>query len=176
MPLSSVPQSLQLLKPLFRPLYLLLLLPTRWGPLVAVETHVAAQPLFGVEHLAAVLADVSAPWLCPVCRTAIWLVTGGRQGRRENRRMRFCLWPLVCPAFNSSSLTTLDKCSNMKAIPMYRAEVSSSVLKACSSLPQDRTEKLPRTLCEGTAGMGWEDSLTYHPPAMFSSFIGWGSL
>lgn len=43
----------------------------------------AAQPFFGIKHLAAVLADVSAPWLCPVCGTSILLVTVGRQSRRE---------------------------------------------------------------------------------------------
>lgn len=80
-----------------------------WGrPLVAVKAHVAAQPLLGVEHLAAVLADESAPWLCPVAGAPVLLVTAGRgrRGRRDSVPIAdFFRLPF---SFQSLIPTTLD--------------------------------------------------------------------
>ena len=50
-----------------------------------MKTHVAVQPLLCIEHLAAVLANVCAPWLCPVCGAPVELVTAGRRVRRQER-------------------------------------------------------------------------------------------
>ena len=52
-----------------------------------MKTHVAAQPFLRIKHLAAVLADKSAPGLRPVCGTAILLVTVGH-GRKEEWEIR----------------------------------------------------------------------------------------
>ena len=67
------------------PPHLWILLPSRGRPLVTVETHVAVQPLLCIEHLAAVLADVSAPWLFPACGAPAVLLTVGRCVRRQGR-------------------------------------------------------------------------------------------
>lgn len=84
--------------PSARALHLWLLLPSRGRPLVAVETHVAAQPLLRIKHLAAILADVGAPSLWPVCGAPILLVT---VGNTEEGRMGE--WDSVLVMNSSSS-------------------------------------------------------------------------
>lgn len=91
------------------PFHLLLLRPRGW-PLVAVEAHVAAQPLLCVEHLAAVLADESAPRLRPVTGASVLLGTAGR-GETRQEGLGPHRWLFLFAFFFSKSdpLTTLDE-------------------------------------------------------------------
>lgn len=66
-----------------------------------MKTHVAAQSFLRIKHLAAVLADESAPGLRPVCGTAILLVTVGRHGRKEG-------WEIETPSLITDSLGFLS--------------------------------------------------------------------
>lgn len=101
------------------PLHLLLLLCLRWWPLVAMKAHVDAQPFLSVKHLAAILADVSAPWFCPVCGAPVLLITVERHSRRkvcENGTLS-----LITTFFflKSNPLTTLDEVQEMKMMPQF---------------------------------------------------------